>query len=282
MFKRILSVALIVLALVPFTFAQEPELDLTYPVSFRELQEQEIIDYDNQNPLERVNRAEFVKIVVKSQLDFEPIDTDCFPDIENEWYEPYVCYAKNIGIVNGYSDGNFKPSRTINFAEASKVLSLAYDLELGEGEDYWFQKYIESLEKVNAIPVTLGNTYNKIDKEHLVEIVWRLMYEKTYMPSQTFEELHERDRLINFMTDFICGPIKDFIETEGEVKYLNPNLFPETEIFKKELNEIAQEHQFESFEDASDKTLEYKDHELGRLLYNQVKKECDLDLFELL
>ncbi len=62
-------------------------------------------------------------------------DTQIFSDISRSHknYEA-IKYLKNKSIINGYSDGSFKPTKTVNRAEALKMLMLAFDVkENGNG-----------------------------------------------------------------------------------------------------------------------------------------------------
>ncbi len=81
-----------------------------------------------------LNRAEFLKIVLKSApvQDFVDADTsNCFPDVKAaDWYSMYVCAAKRKGMVSGYPDGTFKPSNPVNYAEAIKMLTELYGYDL--------------------------------------------------------------------------------------------------------------------------------------------------------
>lgn len=74
-------------------------------------------------PAFTINRAELLKILVAGK-DIEPSAEyrDCFPDVTDEWFAPYVCYAKFEGWVRGYPDGTFGPGRPVSFAEAVKML----------------------------------------------------------------------------------------------------------------------------------------------------------------
>ncbi|MFA6528155.1 MAG: S-layer homology domain-containing protein [Candidatus Gracilibacteria bacterium] len=79
-------------------------------------------------PSNTINRAELMKVLVASQ-GIEPDETlyhDCFPDVTNEWYAPYVCYAYSEGWVDGYPDGTFLPGNTVNKVEASKMIVNAW------------------------------------------------------------------------------------------------------------------------------------------------------------
>ena len=75
-------------------------------------------------PENTVNRAELLKILVGGKgvtpqiADYK----NCFPDVEEDWFAPYVCYAKEQGWVQGYEDGTFKPAQEVNKVEAIKML----------------------------------------------------------------------------------------------------------------------------------------------------------------
>lgn len=45
----------------------------------------------------------------------ENLYENCFEDVEDEWFAPYVCYAKEKGWVTGYPDGTFKPENNVKF-----------------------------------------------------------------------------------------------------------------------------------------------------------------------
>ena len=101
-------------------------------------------------PGDFVNRAELLKILIGGLHSQElKGETGCFPDVNNEWFAKYVCAAKRLGWVDGYSDGTFQPSNTVNRAEAIKIIvsSVTNDLNSSESlntdvkwED-WFSPY---------------------------------------------------------------------------------------------------------------------------------------------
>ncbi len=66
-----------------------------------------------------VNRAELVKMVVGDAAGNE---SNCFPDVKDEWFAKYVCYAKSQGWIAGYPDGTFKPGNNVNRVEAIKII----------------------------------------------------------------------------------------------------------------------------------------------------------------
>lgn len=75
-------------------------------------------------PEQTINRAELMKIITEARAgapDGE-LYQSCFPDVMDEWFAKYVCYAKAQNWVQGYPDGNFKPDQSINKAEALKMI----------------------------------------------------------------------------------------------------------------------------------------------------------------
>lgn len=74
-----------------------------------------------------VNRAELLKmLVIGTGTQPVPKDSGCFPDVSDEWFSPYVCYAKKQGWVTGYDDGTFKPGQPVTTAEALKMMMVAF------------------------------------------------------------------------------------------------------------------------------------------------------------
>lgn len=80
-------------------------------------------------PDEPVNRAEAITIVVRAVANEKnlPEFTHCFPDVYGEsWFVQPVCYAQDLGWVQGYPDGTFQPIRTVAKAEFLKILFHGY------------------------------------------------------------------------------------------------------------------------------------------------------------
>ncbi len=93
-----------------------------------------------------INRAEFLKIVFESRGMEISADSfsNCFPDVGEQWFAGYVCYGKEIGVVNGYGDGFFRPEDSVTYSEALKILFEAFDMNVEEfGDVEWFQKYMK-------------------------------------------------------------------------------------------------------------------------------------------
>lgn len=81
-------------------------------------------------PSERINRAEFVSMVVRAAYGMPEFDSyvNCFSDVRRHWFANEVCYAKSQGWLSGlkYSTNTFKPTKKITIAEAGDVMSKAF------------------------------------------------------------------------------------------------------------------------------------------------------------
>ncbi len=48
--------------------------------------------------------------------------TTCFNDVDDsKWYEPFVCWAADNGVVSGFPDGSFKPEDPVTRAEVTAI-----------------------------------------------------------------------------------------------------------------------------------------------------------------
>lgn len=87
-------------------------------------------------PDDPLTRAEFTKIALNAmgeEVDpFENIESAPFQDVPlYAWYVPYIKRAKDLGLINGYPDGTFKPDSPINKVEAIKILMTGFQFDLG-------------------------------------------------------------------------------------------------------------------------------------------------------
>jgi V8-like Glu-specific endopeptidase len=91
-------------------------------------------------PFAEINRAELLKVLVMAN-GIEPSNAygNCFPDVKDEWFAPYVCYAKISNWVAGYQDGNFKPAQSVSKSEALKMIFNAFQIENMENEYEFFR-----------------------------------------------------------------------------------------------------------------------------------------------
>lgn len=132
------------------------------------------------HPKDTVNRAEFLKIVFRSKGVVEPVTDHCFADVPADaWYAPFVCAAKRRGIVSGYTMGSrmlFKPEQPIVFAEAVKMIVLAYgnDVSAGSGEE-WYKPFVEELDQKNILRSSSYIPWAPISRERAADLVVRFV-----------------------------------------------------------------------------------------------------------
>ena len=71
-----------------------------------------------------ISRAEFAKIAVSFAQNNGSATYNYFTDVKtSDWFAPYVTAAKDAGLIEGYSDGSFKPESKITRAEACAIVN---------------------------------------------------------------------------------------------------------------------------------------------------------------
>lgn len=95
-------------------------------------------------PASNLNRAEFATVLARVAGATPNIDdySDCFPDVTDDWYAPFVCWAKDEGYVKGFAAGEmagqYGPEQPLLNAELIVVLSRIADWPV-EPHGEWYQ-----------------------------------------------------------------------------------------------------------------------------------------------
>lgn len=129
-----------------------------------------------------------------------------FSDVSDEWFAPYVLRAREQEIINGYTDGTFKPGNNINKAESLKIILLAFTVDetfVDPGKNpfpdvpfsAWYAKYVKyAKDKMVIEPDAFGNfnAATDITRGEFADIIYRVMYIgehnlNQYDPSVTWE-----------------------------------------------------------------------------------------------
>ncbi len=157
------------------------------------------------HPSNDMNRAEFLKIVDGS-INSNPQGKNCFSDVNTQWFAPYICDAKAKGIVSGYADGSFKPGSTINFSEAAKIMTKAYNINVGAAAtgDQWFKPYVTALQNKSDIPLSVGFFDENVKRDAMAEMVYRLKDNVTSKATRTYDEIVGD----NFVTVNSCADLQ--------------------------------------------------------------------------
>lgn len=115
-------------------------------------------------PNVQINRAELMKILIEAKgisLDATRY-SDCFSDVNTQWFAKYICYGKEKGWVQGYEDGSFHPNQSVNKAEALKMIINIQGLTSTSASNQttkytaidksaWYFKYVQSAEAKNIL-----------------------------------------------------------------------------------------------------------------------------------
>jgi hypothetical protein len=131
--KFILSATFASVLFIPFVASadfKDVNAGVKYSASINALQEAGVIGgYPDGTfrPNQTINRAELMKILVVGALKInpDPPTLNCFPDVRDEWFAPYVCFAQLSHWVQGYPDGTFRPNNTLTQAEALKMVMVS-------------------------------------------------------------------------------------------------------------------------------------------------------------
>lgn len=114
-----------------------------------------------------IKRGEILKVIIEGDKNHSPdenLHKNCFPDVDDQWFAKYVCYAKEQGWVEGYEDNLFHPGRKINRVEANKIILNAYFKDQGlifgddnftftdTPKDQWFFKFASTSKRLNILP----------------------------------------------------------------------------------------------------------------------------------
>ena len=123
----------------------------------------------NYYPDRQVNRAEMLKMLYKATGRLPDVNSrGCFSDVERySWYENFVCDAAAHHFVEGYSDGTFRPSNSVNRVESLKMITQVIGIpveDIGEQArqvvkfvdvsiSAWYTKYLYAAYVKGILPI---------------------------------------------------------------------------------------------------------------------------------
>jgi len=151
-------------------------------------------------PDKTITRAELLKIILEAkysdsdELDLENYaDKSCFNDsVISAWYNSYLCFAKENGIISGYQDGSFAPNNEISFSEAMSIVLSANDYEY-DTTSPWYKGIIEKASENNFIPLDVKSFDENISRAQMAEIITRLLrFENNDLELYLGDDFNER------------------------------------------------------------------------------------------
>ena len=123
-------------------------------------------------PEDSVTRAEFSKMVARA-FAVRAAGEPTFSDIKDNWAKAYIAALSEAGIVSGFPDGTFRPSKDISRAEMTTILMRT--IKLGDkmdsldqpepsfidvGDEHWASRSIEIANTLGVLPVHFGVVFD--------------------------------------------------------------------------------------------------------------------------
>lgn len=159
-----------------------------YALAISELANKGIIEVKENGffgPEDFMTRAEALKWILKSKNQIESekksnevIDFSLYEkqqerplDVNRHKDRSYVYYAADQGLVE--SKSYFRPSQTINLAEALKIILLTYDIPLWKGDTApWFKKYMDKGFELRLIPYGMYDPSQPLTRGALAHLIY--------------------------------------------------------------------------------------------------------------
>lgn len=153
-------------------------------------------------PNNTVNRVEALKLILlANKITIQNahgnklfIDTPA-----GSWYSDYLNTAKNLGIIKGYDDGNFKPEQTVSLVENLKIALLSAHIDssslyiesnmyadVQNQESAWFGQYLQYAKNYQLIDSDAQNHIfpaQGMMRGTLAELMYRMMLLQSIAPS---------------------------------------------------------------------------------------------------
>lgn len=181
--KRLLAILLTLCALSQSTFAYS-DLEKSHPHydGINYLSEQGILNgyLDSTfKPDSAINRAELTKIIVENfyseEFQVHDYSYSCFSDISpDQWFTPYVCFAKAKDIIHGYDDNTFRPAQNVKFPEALKILLNAVGHHLPASEP-WYKNHVNFASDNNLIPLDIKLMSDDLSRGQVADLLTRII-----------------------------------------------------------------------------------------------------------
>jgi len=172
-----------------FTFGQEQASDISghmYQESIQYLYIQEVVKgYPDGTfgPNRPITRAEIIKIILEASADQAlGSGSNCFPDVSDERFAHYVCYAKQHAIIKGYPDGTFKPQNNVTIAEWLKMALESFDAPVTQTDDYnRYQSYMDFVHESNIRSKYSLSANKSMTRGQMAYLTQKLMLDKQWI-----------------------------------------------------------------------------------------------------
>lgn len=134
---------------------------------------------------DKLNRAELLALAfrasdVENTYNVDLDASDCFPDVKEDWFAKYFCTAKGKGFIEGYQDGNAKPSREVILAEGLKMFLGALNEPFDTNDpECWYCDMVEDAGEDNYLPYSFSDPTQigpiKLTRRKAFNMLYRIM-----------------------------------------------------------------------------------------------------------
>lgn len=176
-----------------------------------------------------INRAEFTKLVLLASGVIDPpapCSADPFPDVPKKaWFAPYVCAAKQKGIISGFPDGMFKPGININFANGSKILAKTFklpvdanDAQFDSDQNIWYRPYTMALLGRAITAESIASFDQPITRGEMAEMLFRLETGKNSFVTERDED--SEDLGMGFEPNMVQEKLGFWLSNEPDTPFI--------------------------------------------------------------
>ena len=131
-----------------------------------------------------------------------------YKDISTHWAKTEITFLSERNVINGYTDGTFRPEEYVTRAQFSKMISMLMDLELSDTSVFndvnagdWYLPYVSAAEKAGIVNGNNGYFYPDalITREDAAVIIYRaLQYKNIGLSSDTNTYFDDTDNISEY------------------------------------------------------------------------------------
>jgi polyhydroxybutyrate depolymerase len=166
-----------------------------------------------------MTRAEMMKIVLEGKgwkdKDKEQVTWDCFADVADERYAPYICYASKEKMVKGIGEGLFWPNNNVTIAEGLKIaVNVFGGLGVREGSgDGWYQPFLDRAHNNNILSKYAVYPDAPMTRGQMAYLTHQLMLHQKN--ERVFDDIRDviwsagcgQDKPSSALTEFVVGGV---------------------------------------------------------------------------
>lgn len=166
-------------------FPDVPE-DAAYTQAVLSLTQMGIVTGDekgNFNPDATINRAETAAIICRImgvEEEAKTMKTEVFADVPaTHWAVGYVAKAAELGIINGYGNGNFGPGNPVTYAQMVKMLVCVWGWETeAKQAGGWPNGYLQVADQNGYTQGIRQEPQDEIARSTVMTLIYNSLQEK--------------------------------------------------------------------------------------------------------